>query len=91
MQAFFTQYKIRDLFNAYMQTRGVTRGAREEEFYRRRNTELAPKSRNNITSTFLNTVHLLLKDLRVDHGGAVPNFFLASGAIYPPCAPDADW
>jgi len=26
----FTQYKIRDLFNAYMQTRGVTRGARRK-------------------------------------------------------------
>jgi len=30
----------------------------------------APKSPNNITSTFFNTVHLLAKDLSFDHGGA---------------------
>ena len=30
----------------------------------------APKSLNNVTSTFFNTVHLLPKDLRFEHGGA---------------------
>ena len=29
----------------------------------------APKSPNSVTSTFFNTVHLLLKDLRFEHGG----------------------
>jgi len=30
----------------------------------------APKSLNSLTSTFFNTVHLLPKDLRFEHGGA---------------------
>jgi len=30
----------------------------------------SPKSPNNVTSTFFNTVHLLPKDLRFEHGGA---------------------
>jgi len=30
----------------------------------------APKSLSNVTSTFINTVHLLPKDLRLEHGGA---------------------
>ena len=30
----------------------------------------APKSPNNVTSTFFNTVHLLWKELRFEHGGA---------------------
>ena len=30
----------------------------------------APKSSNNVTSTFFNTVHLLPKDLKFEHGGA---------------------
>jgi len=30
----------------------------------------APKVPNNVTSTFFNTVHLLLQDLRFEHGGA---------------------
>jgi len=29
-----------------------------------------PKSPNKVTSTFFNTVHLLPKDLRFEHGGA---------------------
>jgi len=29
----------------------------------------APKSSNNVTSTFFNTVHLLPKDLKFEHGG----------------------
>jgi len=30
----------------------------------------APKSPNNVTSTFFNTVNLPSKELRIDHGGA---------------------
>ena len=30
----------------------------------------APKSPNNVTNTFFNTLHLLPKDLRFKHGGA---------------------
>jgi len=30
----------------------------------------APKSPNNVTSIFFNTVHVLLKDLSFEHGGA---------------------
>jgi len=30
----------------------------------------APKRRNSVANTFLNTVHLLPKDLRFEHGGA---------------------
>jgi len=30
----------------------------------------APKSLNNVTSTFFNTVHLLAKDLKFYYGGA---------------------
>jgi len=53
----------------------------------------APKSPNNVTSTFFNTVNLPSKDLRLtigapnfDHGGAgstrgAPNLFFAPGAI----------
>jgi len=38
-----------------------------------------PKSPNNVTSSFFNTVHLLPKDLRFEHGGA--NFASRQGAI----------
>ena len=31
----------------------------------------APKSPENVTSTFFDLVHLLQKDLRFDHGGAI--------------------
>jgi len=44
--------------------------ARGAQFPGRRITVGAPKSPNNVTSTFFNTVHLLLKDLRFEHGGA---------------------
>jgi len=40
-----------------------------------------PKSPKNVTSTFFNTVHLLPKDSRFEHGGAAPGLFLASVAI----------
>jgi len=39
----------------------------------------ASKSPNNVTSTFFNTVRLLPKDLRFDHGAS--NLPLAPGAI----------
>ena len=45
----------------------------------------APKSSNNVTSTFFNTVDLLPKDLRFEHG--LPNLLLAPGTIYPRYAP----
>ena len=37
----------------------------------------APKSPNNVRSTFFNTVHLPPKDFRFEHGG--PNLFVTSG------------
>jgi len=42
-----------------------------------------PKGPNNVTSTFFNTVHLLPKDLKFEHGGAK----LSSGCLTPlrPC------
>jgi len=45
----------------------VTRGAR---FPERRITAGASKSPNSVASIFFNTVHLLLKDLVFEHGGA---------------------
>ena len=47
--------------------RGVTRGTK---FPGRWITTGAPKSPNNVASTFFNTVHLLPKDLRFEHWGA---------------------
>jgi len=40
----------------------------------------APKSLNNVASTFFKTVHLLPKDLKFEHGGR-QNLLLAPGAI----------
>ena len=57
----------------------MTRGARGEQFPGRRMTASAPKSPNNVTSTFFNTVRLLPKDLRFEHRG--PNFLLAPDTI----------
>jgi len=45
----------------------------------------APKSPNNVTSTFSKTVHLLPKDSGSNMGA--PNLLLAPGAIYPRYAP----
>ena len=50
-------------------TRGVTTGGRGAQFPGRRIPMGAPKSPNNVTSTFFNTVHLVPKDLRFEHGG----------------------
>jgi len=58
--------------------RGVTRGA---QFPGGRMTAGCAESPNNVTSTFLNTVHLLPKDPKLDHGGA--KLALAPGAIWP--------
>jgi len=62
---------------------GVTRGVKGAHFPGRRVTMWrqitvggaewlrgAPKSPNDVTSTFFNTVHLLPKDLSFEHGGA---------------------
>jgi len=39
----------------------------------------APKSPNNFTSTFFNTVNFFLKDLRFEYGA--PNVLFAPGAV----------
>ena len=44
---------------------GSAESLRDAELLRK-----APKSPNNVTSTFFNTVNLLSKELRFDHGGA---------------------
>ena len=49
-------------------SRGVSRGERGTIPGRRITLEV-PKSPNNVTSTFFNTVHLLPKYLRFEHGG----------------------
>jgi len=48
----------------YVPQRGVTRGGKGGTIPR------APKSPNNVTRTFFNTIHLLPKDIRFEHGGA---------------------
>jgi len=45
------------------------RGATGTQFPGRRIPMGTPKSPNNVTSTFFNTVHLVPKDLRFEHGG----------------------
>jgi len=50
----------------------------------------APKSPNKVASNFFNTVNLLRKDLRFEHGDA-PNLFLATGVILPRYAPAAEY
>ena len=70
-------------FKGRVGSRGVRRGERGAQFPGRQFTmrelnhcegaELLrepPKSPNNLTSTFFNTVNLLLKELRCNHGGA---------------------
>jgi len=41
-----------------------------ESLWGRRVTAWSPKSPNNVTSAFFNTINLLLKDFRLEHGGA---------------------
>jgi len=73
-----SQYKIIDDFKQTLQriklngkkrndlsyTRGVTRGERGSQFPGSRITAGAPKSTNNVTSTFFNTVNFLPKKLK---------------------------
>jgi len=67
----------------FVSSRGITRGARGAQFPARRVTvgapnhcggrrmaAGAPKGPNNVTSTSFNAVHLLLKDLSLEHGSA---------------------
>jgi len=56
--------------------RGVTRGAMggaipraPNHYWGAESLRRAPKSPNNVTSAFFNTVHLLPKELRFEHGG----------------------
>jgi len=49
----------------------------EESLWGRGITAGAPKSHSNVTSTFFNTVYLLPKDVRFEHGGA--NSLLSHG------------
>ena len=54
-------------------TRGAERGAipRVPNHYRgAKSQRRAPESRNNVATTFFNTVYLLPNDLKVEHGGA---------------------
>jgi len=68
-------YKNRPISNS--PARGVTRGKqggtipRAPNHYRgAKRLRRASKSPNNITSTVFNTVHMILKDLSFEHGGA---------------------
>ena len=56
--------------NVRIYVRGVTRGARGHNSPGAKSLWWAPKRPNNVTSTFLNTVHLLPKDRRFEHGDA---------------------
>ena len=49
---------------------GAKQGARGAQFPGRRMTARGTKSPNNFISAFLNTVYLLPKNLRFEHGGA---------------------
>jgi len=61
-----------------VQARGVTRG-QGAQFPGRRIAMGAPKSPNNFTSIFFNTVHLLPEDFKSKMGA--PNLLLDPGAI----------
>ena len=50
--------------------RGVTRGMQKGHNATGVKSLGAPKSPNNVISTFFNTAHLFLKDLKFEHGGA---------------------
>ena len=64
------------LRNLGLHCRGVTRGERghnypgAESLWGRRITAEGAENPNSITSAFFNTLHLLPKDLRFEHGGA---------------------
>jgi len=66
--------------------RGVTRGGKGDTITREPShyggakwLREAPKSSNNVTSTFFNAVNLLAEELSFEHGA--PNLLLAPGAI----------
>jgi len=70
MQAsFHTVLKYVAYQHTSMQTRGVTVESKGGTIPRTPNHHGAPKSPNNVTGTFFNTIHLLRKD-RFEHGGA---------------------
>ena len=48
---------------------GRNEGVKGAQFPWRRMTTGGPKSPNNVTSTFFNTVYLFPKDLKFEHGG----------------------
>jgi len=54
-------------------------GSKGAQFPVHRITMGAPKNPSNVTSTFFNTVHLLPKDLKFEHGAS--NLLLVPGAI----------
>jgi len=58
----------------------------EERGWARGHNPQVPKSPNNVTSTFFNTVNLLPKDLGSNMG--TTNLLLAPGAIQPRYVPD---
>ena len=69
-KSFFAQwcrYGMECQANPQEKVRGVIKGA---QFPGRRIAMGTPKSPNNVTNTFFNTVYLLPKDLRFEHGGA---------------------
>ena len=82
--ATYPQLKLSPAMKFYSQGRNEGgKGGRNfpgaESLSGRQITAGAPKSPNNVTSTFLNTVHLLPKVLRFEHGGL--NLLLDQGAI----------
>jgi len=65
------------LIHLYMRTISRTQGGNDGEERGRycgglekSTSKSVPKSPNNVTSNFFNTVHLLPKDLSFEHGGA---------------------
>ena len=61
---------------------GRNEGGKGEQFPGRRTTESllgTPKSPNNVISTFFNTLHLLPKDLRLEH--RAPNLRLLAPSV----------
>jgi len=59
-----------DLENSALGNGGVTKGERGHNSPGVKSLREPPKSPNNVTSTFFNTVHLRPKDLRFEHKGA---------------------
>ena len=66
-------------------SRGETRGERGHKYPGAELLRGAPRSPNNVTSTFFNAVDLPLKDISFEH--EAPNLLLAPGAVLPRYAP----